>query len=1205
MASPVDSARVATNIATAATSHAINVGSPVAGTLLVVNVRFAAAPGAVTFTGYTQFGVTETSDASDDETRFYYRQADGTEGATDTLATTNSVKLAAICWEITGAFVPIAPIVQSTFTGGVTGIGAGVSVAYPAQQFTALADGKIASVAINTTITGSPTDGVTVEIQTHGSGQPSGTILESATLTGLVTGLNTFVFTTPVQVTSGVQYWIVVKRTGADDPSNQRNWRLDNTSPYTGGVRGSFFSGSWSISSSSDYAFRVDFLEPRVSTAVIGTAANINPGGFSSLELADYLFLTVIGMDSETGTATVPAGYSNQISANSGTGGAVATNCIIWGGSKQATTVSSEDPAAWTSSAPATGVTAFTIAIPPAPPVSPPKSTPVARVSLASYGEPATRTAHSIKVRARTTSGSSGAFSVALYEGANNRSGDLITLLTNSLADYTLNIPDALAASITSYSDLEIRFYGDDPNGLGLVFEVADLYLEVPASTGPQTFYGVTSLPIIFTKSVAASRKTFSQIAAPFTFTKAVSGLKVVFGQIVAPFTFVKTVGGVRRTVSQIVAPFIFTKDVAARRQTFAQVVRPITFVKDVAARRTTFSQVVAPFTFSKAVGGIRVIFGQVTRPFTFVKDVAAKRTTFGQIAAPFTFGKVVSGVEFVYGQVTRPFTFVKDVSARRTTFGQVAAPFTFSKAVSGIRVIFGQIVSPFTFSRVVSGSRKTFGQIAAPFIFVKDVSARRTAFGQTTISIVVGITTAGVKTITTFYGVVSAPFTFTKSVSGRRGVLGQIVAPFTFSRVVNGSRRTVSQIVAPFTFVKSVAARKTTFGQIVAPFTFGKVVGGVEFVYGQITRPFTFVKDVSARRTTFGQVVRPFTFVKDVAARRTALGQIVAPFTFVKAVAARRTALGQIVAPFTFSRVVSGSRKTFGQIVAPFTFVKSVVGRKTTFGQVVRPFVFTKAVVGIRTAIAQVARSFTFNRVVTGRKTTFSRVDLPLIFVDQTNARKQTFGRIVFPIDIDLEAVAEVQGIRYGEATMSLVFGKDVKAFKKTYGQVAAPYLFERSTQSRRTTFGQVVRPFTFVKAVVGRKTTFGQSSLPINVSFVVAARRLSLGRVALSLVFGEQTVGQRKALGRTASSYSFNRELSGRRETFGLLDLPIDFVVDVNTGRVDVFSSLGAEFIFAIESAGMVRPTGIILNLAKALYLGSTPVDAVYVDSQKVWSK
>lgn len=89
--------------------------------------------------------------------------------------------------------------------------------------------------------------------------------------------------------------------------------------------------------------------------------------------------------------------------------------------------------------------------------------TSVARVSLAGGSTPATATDHQILVTARTTAGA-GTIRAALYEGANNRSGDLeSTGLTTSLADYTLAISDAAAATITDYSNLEIRFWGYAP----------------------------------------------------------------------------------------------------------------------------------------------------------------------------------------------------------------------------------------------------------------------------------------------------------------------------------------------------------------------------------------------------------------------------------------------------------------------------------------------------------------------------------------------------------------------------------------------------------------------------------------------------------------------------------------------------------------------------------------------------------------------
>ena len=106
-------------------------------------------------------------------------------------------------------------------------------------------------------------------------------------------------------------------------------------------------------------------IATELSAATTTTGANIDPASFTPSApggTKDYLFLSVIGMDSETATATNGT-LSNVANANSGTGGAVATNCMIWGGSQSSSSVSSVNIAAWTSTAPATGAVAYTIAV--------------------------------------------------------------------------------------------------------------------------------------------------------------------------------------------------------------------------------------------------------------------------------------------------------------------------------------------------------------------------------------------------------------------------------------------------------------------------------------------------------------------------------------------------------------------------------------------------------------------------------------------------------------------------------------------------------------------------------------------------------------------------------------------------------------------------------------------------------------------------
>jgi hypothetical protein len=118
---------------------------------------------------------------------------------------------------------------------------------------------------------------------------------------------------------------------------------------------------------------------------------------------------------------------------------------------------------------------------------APPTQTATAEISLASTTPPDTRTEHKLKVRARITNAAhQGTLRLRLYEGATPRSAELETsALTTAFADYTLSIADVDAAAITSYADLSIRLYGYSSGGTATVFEVSQLYLEAPATSGP------------------------------------------------------------------------------------------------------------------------------------------------------------------------------------------------------------------------------------------------------------------------------------------------------------------------------------------------------------------------------------------------------------------------------------------------------------------------------------------------------------------------------------------------------------------------------------------------------------------------------------------------------------------------------------------------------------------------------------------------
>lgn len=106
-------------------------------------------------------------------------------------------------------------------------------------------------------------------------------------------------------------------------------------------------------------------------TIAVGTGANPDANTCTpALGTTDWLWIDFVGLDSETATpSAAPSGYSNLTTANSGTGGAVATNCIIGSASKGTTATSSENPGTMTAAAPNSGWTAVTIGIAPNIPV--------------------------------------------------------------------------------------------------------------------------------------------------------------------------------------------------------------------------------------------------------------------------------------------------------------------------------------------------------------------------------------------------------------------------------------------------------------------------------------------------------------------------------------------------------------------------------------------------------------------------------------------------------------------------------------------------------------------------------------------------------------------------------------------------------------------------------------------------------------------
>ena len=105
---------------------------------------------------------------------------------------------------------------------------------------------------------------------------------------------------------------------------------------------------------------------PELAGPSTGAGANVDPPSITPAGgPKDFLIVVFAGMDGETQTySAAPSGYSNLTAANSGTAGSPGGNVRLASATREAN-LTSEDPGAFTSGAPESGWSGWTVAIHP------------------------------------------------------------------------------------------------------------------------------------------------------------------------------------------------------------------------------------------------------------------------------------------------------------------------------------------------------------------------------------------------------------------------------------------------------------------------------------------------------------------------------------------------------------------------------------------------------------------------------------------------------------------------------------------------------------------------------------------------------------------------------------------------------------------------------------------------------------------------
>lgn len=156
-----------------------------------------------------------------------------------------------------------------------------------AQTFTpATGQTNVSEAVLNLTKNSTPAGTYTLEVRATAAGLPTGAALGTATLgvASMATGDNTFVFASPVAVTPGTVYALVLYNAGAD-VTNHYAWNYATTNPYSGGQWCTSVNsgGSWAANASNDFRFLIKYKgipSTDLFLSDIVGSPDINPGTY-------------------------------------------------------------------------------------------------------------------------------------------------------------------------------------------------------------------------------------------------------------------------------------------------------------------------------------------------------------------------------------------------------------------------------------------------------------------------------------------------------------------------------------------------------------------------------------------------------------------------------------------------------------------------------------------------------------------------------------------------------------------------------------------------------------------------------------------------------------------------------------------------------------------------------------------------------------
>lgn len=1015
MASPVDSARPTSATTTAGTNHTINVGSPAAGSLLVVGIRFAVAPGTVTFTGFTQLA-SDTSDASDDQTMVFYRWCDGSEGASEALSTQNSTKMSAICWVVTGAINPStqAPQISTVAVGTTTAntcnpgsvSGTGGSKAYLFLAFGGL-DGEPA-----TYFTGAPTNYTNITSANSGTaGQPATNCAVGGASRQLTAASDDPGAFTHGAAATGWTAWTIVVHPG---PVLGASALAVTVSRSTAGKVTARGASARSIS----VAFTTDGSVPGADSRWTNNAE----GGSNGVSPTT----TDTGSgDHWSGLSTTGTGVTNVYSTDHPAHGSLGYKLALASGSTAGTYLQWFDTTAPASSygraylyftgtqffggltrlislGPEAGGDICIIAITGG-------ATPHWSIwnqsestSLwASSASPAYNTLYRIEWHIITNNTTTSQIQVRIYAGDD----------TSPIEDSgVVNVTTSVAAADAHMALFGIPYGGGYwPSSDGTAY-YDDLVAFAsnwvgPVSTGPTTWYGTVSQSLSVTSAASGKRTAFGESDSVLTTTISAKGVRQALGKSTASYTISTSSAGKRIALGSSPLVLSISRGTTAKVGMKAGVSLALVVARSSTGRvgikaSTTSSLVVTFVSAGSSSAGHQDITGSSSFTITVSRASAGTRKTFGTTTPSETVTFSTTGTRKTFGIVSRTETVAFSSSGKLTAKAGVARGIAVAFVTPSIRKTFGASTWPLTLNVGSTGAKKTFGSASVVETVAFTGVGRRTAFGVVARSETVSFSTLGKVTAKSS---VAVPISVARTTVGKITAKGvaTVALTVTFTSSGGGIGQKYGSVGMVLTVSRATAGLRKTFGASSLAETVAFSTPGIRKTFGISARTETITFSTAGKRTAFGVVSRSENVAFSVVGKRTTFGAVpwVETVTFSSVGKIRAKGASSLNLAVTFYTASSGTQTRYGNVAVVITVSRSATGVRTVTGSAARSVTVTFASAGKRTALGAVARPITVTISGSGTRKTFSSISIPLSIVFSSTGKRKTFAVSTLPI--------------------------------------------------------------------------------------------------------------------------------------------------------------------------------------------------------------